>query len=79
MQLRLRNILLIIFLVLFNNASLLASNNLNQFYYVKANLSNWVIKEWNKTVEFQKEGFYQMKSQAENKKKEINKIFNHFK
>jgi hypothetical protein len=79
MQLKLRNIILIILLVLFNNASLFASNNKIQLDNVKTNVSKWMIKEWNKTVEFQKEGFNKMKSQTKNKKKEIKKILNYIK
>lgn len=79
MRLKLKNLILIIFLILFNNASLFASDNKIQLDNVKSNVSKWMIKEWNKTVEFQKEGFNKMKSQTNNNKKEIKKIFNYIK
>jgi hypothetical protein len=46
---------------------------------VKNNISKWIIDEWNKTVEYQKDGFNQMKIQTENNKKGIIKLFNPFK
>jgi len=70
MRLKLKNLILIIFLILFNNASLFASDNKIQLNNVKTNVSKWMIKEWNKTVEFQKEGINKMKSQTNNNKKE---------
>ena len=79
MRLKLKNLILIIFLILFNNVSLFASNNKIQLDNVKTNVSKWMIKEWNKTVEFQKEGINKMKSQTNNNKKEIKKILNYFK
>ena len=79
MRLKLKNLILIIFLILFNNASLFASDNKIQLDNVKSNVSKWMIKEWNKTVEFQKEGINKMKSQTNNNKKEIKKILNYFK
>ena len=79
MRLKLKNLILIIFLILFNNASLFASDNKIQLNNVKTNVSKWMIKEWNKTVEFQKEGINKMKSQTNNNKKEIKKILNYFK
>tara|TARA_B100000963_G_scaffold330608_1_gene320796 strand:+ start:206 stop:445 length:240 start_codon:yes stop_codon:yes gene_type:complete len=79
MRLKLKNLILIIFLILFNNASLFASDNKIQLNNVKTNVSKWMIKEWNKTVEFQKEEFNKMKSQLNNDKKEIKKIFNYIK
>ena len=79
MRLKLKNLILIIFLILFNNVSLFASNNKIQLDNVKTNVSKWMIKEWNKTVEFQKEEFNKMKSQLNNDKKEIKKIFNYIK
>ena len=79
MRLKLKNLILIIFLILFNNASLFASDNKIQLNNVKTNVSKWMIKEWNKTVEFQKEEFNKMKSQINNNKKEIKKILNYFK
>ena len=79
MRLKLKTLTFIIFLILFNNASLSASNNKIQLDNVKNNVSKWMINEWNKTVAFQKEGFNKMKSQTKNKKKEIKKIFNYIK
>ena len=79
MRLKLKNLILIIFLILFNNTSLFAFNNKTQLDNVKTNVSKWMIKEWNKTVEFQKEEFNKMKSQLNNDKKEIKKIFNYIK
>ena len=57
MRLKLKTLTFIIFLILFNNASLSASNNKIQLDNVKNNVSKWMINEWNKTVAFQKEGF----------------------
>ena len=79
MRLKLKNLILIIFLILFNNASLFASDNKIQLDNVKSNVSKWMIKEWNKTVEYQKDGFNQMKIQTENTKKGISKLLNPFK
>jgi len=86
MQQKHRNIILIIFLVLFCNTSLFAANNkihLNNVktnvYNVKKNISEWLDNEWNKTVEYQKDGFNQMKIQTENTKKGISKLLNPFK
>ena len=86
MQQKHRNIILIIFLVLFCNTSLFAANNKIQLnnvktnvYNVKNNISEWIVGEWNKTVEYQKDGFNQMKIQTENTKKGINKLLNPFK
>ena len=79
MRLKLKNLILIIFLILFNNVSLFASNNKIQLDNVKTNVSKWMIKEWNKTVEFQKEEFNKMKTQINNNKKEIKKILNYIK
>jgi len=86
MKQKLKNIVLIIFLVLFCNTSIFAASSKNQFYSVKTNvykvknsISKWVIDEWNYTVEFQKDSFNQMKIQTENNKKGIIKLFNTFK
>ena len=73
---KLRNIILVIFLILFNNTNLFATNNKVQLNNVKYHVSNWMSEEWNKTVEFQKNGFNEMKIKSENTKKEINKFFN---
>ena len=86
MKQKLKNIILIIFLVLFCNTSIFAANNKNQLnsvktnvYKVKSSISEWAIDEWHNTVEFQKDSFNQMKIQTENNKKGIIKIFNTFK
>ena len=86
MQQNLRNIILIVFLVLFCNTSLFAANNKIQFsnvekniHNVKNNISKWIVDEWHNTVEFQKDSFNQMKIQTENNKKVIIKLFNPFK
>ena len=86
MKQKLKNIVLIIFLVLFCNTSIFAASNKNHVYSVKTNvykvknsISKWAIDEWNNTVEFQKNSFNQMKIQTENNKKEIIKLFNYFK
>ena len=86
MKQKLKNIILIIFLILFCNTSIFAANNKNQFnnaksniYKFKNNMSKWVIDEWYNTVEFQKDSFNQMKIQTENNKKGIIKLFNPFK
>ena len=86
MQQNLRNIILIVFLVLFCNTSLFAANNKiqlndvkNNIYNVKKNISKWINNEWHKTVEYQKDGFNQMKIQTQNTKNGINKLFKPFK
>ena len=86
MQQKHRNIILIIFFVLFCNTSLFAANNKIQLNNVKTNVDNvkkniseWFVDEWNKTVEYQKDGFNQMKIQTENTKNGINKLSNPFK
>ena len=86
MKQMLKNIILIIFLVLFCNTSIFAASSKNQFYSVKTNvykvknsISKWAIDEWNNTAEFQKGSFNQMKIQKENNKKGIIKLFNTFK
>ena len=86
MQQNLRNIILIVFLVLFCNTSLFAANNKiqlndvkNNIYNVKKNISKWINNEWHKTVEYQKDGFNQIKIQTENTKNGINKLSNPFK
>ena len=86
MKQKLKNIILIIFLILFCNTSIFAANNKNQFNNAKSNIykfknsmSKWVIDEWHNTVEFQKDSFNQMKIQTENNKKVIIKLFNSFK
>ncbi len=82
MKQKLKNIILITFLVLFCNTSIFAANNIDQFNNVKSNIhkvknsvSKWVIDEWHNTVEFQKDSFNQMKIQTENNKKGIIKLF----
>jgi len=86
MQQKLNNSILIIFLVLFCNSNVIAANNKiqlndvkNNVYNIKKNISKWINNEWHKTVEYQKDGFNQMKIQTENTKKGINKPFNAFK
>lgn len=86
MQQKLNNSILIIFLVLFCNSNVIAANNKiqlndvkNNVYNIKKNISKWINNEWNKTVEYQKDGFNQMKIQTENTKNGINKLFNSFK
>lgn len=86
MKQKLKNIILIIFLILFCNTSIFAANNKNQFNNAKSNIykfknsmSKWVIDEWHNTVKFQKDSFNQMKIQTENNKKVIIKLFNPFK
>jgi len=86
MQQKLNNSILIIFLVLFCNSNVIAANNKiqlndvkNNVYNIKKNISKWINNEWNKTVEYQKDGFNQMKIQTENTKNGINKLFNPFK
>jgi len=86
MQQKLNNSILIIFLVLFCNSNVIAANNKiqlndvkNNVYNIKENISKWINNEWHKTVEYQKDGFNQMKIQTENTKKGINKLLNPFK
>ena len=86
MQQKLNNSILIIFLVLFCNSNVIAANNKiqlndvkNNVYNIKENISKWINNEWHKTVEYQKDGFNQMKIQTENTKNGINKLFNPFK
>ena len=86
MQQKLNNSILIIFLVLFCNSNVIAANNKiqlndvkNNVYNIKKNISKWINNEWHKTVEYQKDGFNQMKIQTENTKNGINKPFNAFK
>ena len=86
MQQKLNNSILIIFLVLFCNSNVIAANNKiqlndvkNNVYNIKKNISKWINNEWHKTVEYQKDGFNQMKIQTENNKKAIIKLFNPFK
>ena len=68
---------LIIYLILFNYTSLFASNEI-QLINVKHHISNWVSIEWDKTLEFQKKEFNEMKIKSKNSKKEISKFFNFF-
>ena len=75
MKQKLKSILFIIFFILFNNNILLAANDKNHLNHFRINVSKWMFNEWNKTVEYQKNEFIQMKSQAENTKKKIYKIF----
>ena len=86
MQQKLNNSILIIFLVLFCNSNVIAANNKiqlndvkNNVNDVKKNISKWINDEWHKTVEYQKDGFNQIKIQTENNKKAIIKLFNPFK
>ena len=86
MQQKLNNSILIIFFVLFCNSNVIAANNKiqlndvkNNVYNIKKNISKWINNEWHKTVEYQKDGFNQMKIQTENTKNGINKPFNAFK
>ena len=86
MQQKLNNSILIIFLVLFCNSNVIAANNKiqlndvkNNVYNIKKNIYKWINNEWHKTVEYQKDGFNQMKIQTENTKNGINKPFNAFK
>lgn len=86
MQQKLNNSILIIFLVLFCNSNVIAANNKiqlndvkNNVYNIKKNISKWINNEWHKTVEYQKDGFNQIKIQTENNKKAIIKLFNPFK
>ena len=86
MRQKLNNSILIIFLVLFCNSNVIAANNKiqlndvkNNVNNVKKNISKWINDEWHKTVEYQKDGFNQMKIQTENTKNGINKLFNPFK
>lgn len=76
---KLKFIILIFSLILFNNANLFASNLKSQMNFAKLNVSKFMVKEWDKTVEFQKIKYNEMKIQAESHKKGINKIFNYFK
>ena len=46
--------------------------------FAKLNVSKFMVKEWDKTVEFQKIKYNEMKIQAESHKRGINKIFNYF-
>ena len=85
MRQKLNNSILIIFLVLFCNSNVIAANNKiqlndvkNNVYNIKENISKWINNEWHKTVEYQKDGFNQMKIQTENTKNGINKLFNPF-
>ena len=82
MKQKLKNIILIIFLVLFCNTNIFAANNIDQFNNVKSNIYKVknsvfkrVIDEWHNTVEFQKNSFNQMKIQTENNKKAVIKLF----
>ena len=74
---KLKFIILIFSLILFNNTNLFASNIKNQINYAKSNISQFMIKEWGKTVEFQKKKFNELKTQTKSQKRETNKIFNH--
>ena len=74
MKQKLKSILLIISLILFNNNSLLAANDKNHLNHFRINVSKWIVNEWNKTIEYQKNEFIQIKSQTENTKNKIYKI-----
>ena len=69
MQLKLKKIVLILFLVLFNNTVLLASSDNSHFDIMKNRVSKWLVNEWNKTVEFQKKEFNKIKILTNNIKK----------
>ena len=75
---KLKYIILIFSLILFNNTKLFASNFKSQINFAKSNVSQFMVKEWDKTVEFQKKKFNEMKIRTENQKREINKFFNYF-
>ena len=78
MRQKLKYIVLIFSLILFNNTKLFASNFKSQINFAKSNVSKFIIKEWDKTVEFHKIKFNEMKIQTESHKRDINKIFNYF-
>ena len=78
MRQKLKYIVLIFSLILFNNTNLFASNVKNQLNFAKLNVSQFMVKEWDKTVEFQKKKINEMKIQTENQKRDINKILNYF-
>ena len=75
---KLKSIILIFSLILFNNTNLFASDIKNQINFAKSNVSQFMVKEWDKTVEFQKKKINEMKIQTENQKRDINKILNYF-
>ena len=79
MKLKPKSTLLIILFTLLNNNTLLAANDKNHLNNFRIYVTRWVNDEWRKTVEYQKNGFIEIKSQTENTKKKINKIFTHFK
>lgn len=79
MKLKLKSTLLIILFTLLNNNTLLAANDKNQLNYIRNCVTEWISDEWRKTVEYQKNGFIEIKSQTENTKKKMYKIFTHFK
>ena len=66
---KLKFIILIFSLILLNNTNLFASNIKNQINFAKSNVSQFIIKEWKKTVEFQKKKFNELKTQTKNPKK----------
>ena len=79
MKLKLKSTLLIILFTLLNNNTLLAANDKNHLNNFRIYVTGWINDEWRKTIEYQKNGFIEIKSQTENTKKKINKIFTHFK
>ena len=74
---KLKYIILIFSLILFSNSKLFASNFKKQINFAKSNVSQFMVKEWEKTVEFQKKKFNELKTQTKSQKRETNKIFNH--
>ena len=79
MKLKPKSTLLIILFTLLNNNTLLAANDKNHLNNFRIYVTGWINDEWRKTIEYQKNGFIEIKSQTENTKKKINKIFTHFK
>ena len=75
---KLKYLILIFSLILFNNTNLFALDIKNQINFAKSNVSQFMVKEWDKTVEFQKKKINEMKIQTENQKRDINKILNYF-
>ena len=75
---KLKYIILIFSLILFNNSKLFASNLKSQINFAKSNVSKFMVNEWDKTVKFQKIKFNEMKIQTENYKRDINKILKYF-
>ena len=75
---KLKYIILIFSLILFNNSKLFASNLKSQINFSKSNVSKFMVNEWDKTVKFQKIKFNEMKIQTENHKRDINKILKYF-